>query len=131
MDSITGLKLVTITKDEFHKIWDYVYKTIGLNLTDQKINLVNGRLQKLLKKYNLKTFKEYFDKLQNDNSGSMLSVLADNISTNHTFFWREHEHFLFFKDKILPELIDKKKKEGSNDIRLWCAGCSTGEEPIL
>ena len=123
------LKLTQIKRSEFDLISKFVYETIGINLTEQKINLVTGRLQKLLKKYNLSTFQDYYNLLLSDKTGSMISELSDQISTNHTFYWREHEHFDFFKDRAIPEIVNKKLNSNNKDLRIWCAGCSTGEEP--
>lgn len=64
-----------------------------------------------------------------DKSGSALSELANAISTNHTYFYREKDHFEFFKQTALPEIVNMNRMAGDNDVRIWCAGCSTGEEP--
>jgi chemotaxis protein methyltransferase CheR len=86
-------------------------------------------LQKILRKESFKNFKDYYDALVNDSSGVALSELANNISTNYTYFYRENEHFDFFVDTALKEILKKKVAQKSNDIRLWSAGCSSGEEP--
>ena len=57
-----------------------------------------------------------------------LEELANRISTNHTFFWRENSHFEFFQQTVLPELAERHARDGGN-VRIWCAGCSSGEEP--
>lgn len=119
---------INITDEEFNMLKDYIYKHIGINLTDQKKALVTGRLQKSLRKHKLKNFKEYNEFLKADKSGRELSELANNISTNHTFFGREKEHFDFFFQKTLPEIKARHELLNNNDIRVWCAGCSTGEE---
>lgn len=123
--------LIEISDKEYNMIKDYVYKTIGINLGDEKKTLLSGRLQKLLRKYSFASFTEYYDFVSRDKTGEALSELADNISTNHTFFYREPSHFEFFKNEFLPQLIKTKIENKSNDIRVWCAGCSTGEEPYM
>lgn len=122
-------ELIELSEDDFKKIRDYVYQTIGINLNDSKRTLVTGRFQKVLRKNNFKTFKEYFDYLTSDMSGAALSELADTISTNHTFFGREWTHFQYFYDLVLPELRKKYIAQSKKDLRVWSAGCSTGEEP--
>lgn len=124
-------KLIELLDEEYNLIKEFVYNTIGINLGTDKKTLVSGRLQKLLRKYNLSSFKDYYQMLRNEKTGEALSELADNISTNHTYFYREHSHFEYFKDKILPELIAQKRSNNDNDIRIWCAGCSSGEEPYM
>lgn len=120
---------IEISDEEFELITKFVYKHIGIHLTDGKKALVTGRLQKILRKYQLKSFKDYFDLLKNDSTGKELSLLADTISTNHTYFWREFDHFEFFEKVALPEIISQKKSQNSKELRIWCAGSSTGEEP--
>ncbi|MFP4543547.1 MAG: CheR family methyltransferase [Candidatus Kapaibacterium sp.] len=120
---------VTISNEEFKRIRDYIYKNIGINLTEQKKALLMGRLQKLLRKYSFVNFEEYYNFVVQDKSGKALSELANSISTNHTFFYREYDHFEYFKDTALPEISRLMKARGENDIRVWSAGCSSGEEP--
>ncbi|MCX8055632.1 MAG: protein-glutamate O-methyltransferase CheR [Ignavibacteria bacterium] len=126
---IRSLDFVEVTDEEFKLIRDLIYKNIGINLTEEKRSLVNGRLQKILRKLNFKTFKEYYQFLINDKSGEALSELANVISTNHTFFGREIDHFEYFVDIVLPEIEERAKKTNNFDIRVWSAGCSSGEEP--
>lgn len=120
---------IEISDEEFKQITGFVYKQIGINLTDGKKALVAGRLQKILRENKFSNFKQYFDKLKSDNTGRELSLLADTISTNHTFFWRESDHFEFFEKSVLPEILNRKKLSNSKELRVWCAGSSTGEEP--
>ncbi|MBD3222529.1 chemotaxis protein CheR [bacterium] len=113
---------------EFQTIRRLVYDNFGINLTDQKRSLVIGRLQKVLRARGFASFKNYLEWLQSDQTGEGLEELANRISTNHTFFWRENSHFEFFQETVLPELAERHRKDGGN-VRLWCAGCSSGEEP--
>ena len=58
-----------------------------------------------------------------------LDSLVNRISTNFTFFFREKDHFDYFREKVLKEMTERIMWEGHRDLRVWCAGCSTGEEP--
>lgn len=120
---------IQISDKEFKLMTSLVYDKIGINLTEEKRTLVMGRLQKILRKNKFKSFQEYYDFIMADSSGDALSELATHISTNHTFFYREYDHFEFFSRTFLPELEKKLIREQSTDIRLWSAGCSSGEEP--
>jgi chemotaxis protein methyltransferase CheR len=122
--------LIEISSSEFKLISDLVYSRFGINLTDKKKALVKGRLNKLLKQLGFESFKSYYDYVINDKTGQSLLTLVDKISTNHSFFFREKSHFVFLSDILLPQLVDKKKLEKSNIIRIWCAGCAQGEEPF-
>ncbi len=126
---IKPASFIEISNEEFKLIRDLIYKNIGINLTEEKRSLVNGRLQKILRNLGFSTFKDYYHYVLDDKSGEALSELANTISTNHTFFGREIDHFEYFVDVVLPEIEEKCKKSNSFDIRVWSAGCSSGEEP--
>jgi len=118
-----------ITDKEFQAIRDLVYDRFGINLTDEKKTLVVGRLQKILRTRGFKTFHEYYLYLVEDKTNQAISELANQITTNHTFFWREADHFQFFMKTILPEIVARKTRTNSKDLRVWCAAASSGEEP--
>ncbi len=121
--------MMAISDTEFTKLRDLIYQRFGINLTEQKRSLLVGRLQKLMRQLNLPTFSDYFDYLDNDKTEAALSDLIDLISTNHTYFNREKDHFDYFSQTALPAVIDSLKQQNRKDLRIWCAGCSTGEEP--
>ncbi len=122
---MTGL--MDISEKEFNIIRSLVYKNFGINLTEQKKSLVVGRLQKLLKQLRFTSFEQYCEYLTK--TPAALSELVNRISTNHTFFFREKEHFDFFINTVLPEIKQKHISSNDKDIRLWCAAAATGEEP--
>ncbi len=122
-------EMMTITDAEFHSIRDLVYKRFGITLSDQKKSLVVGRLQKILRQRGMTTFRQYYDSLVADKTDHALSELANQITTNHTFFFREPDHFDFFRSDILPWMTQTHKAKGDNDLRIWCAAASSGEEP--
>lgn len=122
---------IKITDAEFKQLSELVYNKLGINLTNEKRTLLAGRLQKHLRQNRYRNFHDYIVTIINDKSGKELSNLANYITTNHTFFYREKEHFDFFQKKALPELVERLKKENSRDIRIWDAGCSSGEEPYM
>jgi chemotaxis protein methyltransferase CheR len=121
------MPVLDITENEFNKLADYVKNNYGINLTSKKKTLVMGRLQNVLSQNSYKNFTEYYNYVISDKSGDAVTVLIDKLTTNHTFFMREAEHFDYFKNTALPfwERIQKNNK----DLRIWSAGCSSGEEP--
>ena len=121
--------MMKITDAEFQSIAKLVYDRLGITLSDQKKGLVVSRLQKILKQYGFTTFKQYYDMLIGDKSGNKLTELTNQITTNHTFFFREEEHFHFFKSDILPWMVREHQARNDNDLRIWCAAASSGEEP--
>jgi len=121
--------MMPITDAEFRSIRDLVYDRLGITLSDQKKTLVVGRLQKKCKEHGFRSFKQYYDMLISDKTGDALSELANQITTNHTFFFREPDHFDFFKSDILPWMVSEHKARNDKDLRIWCAAASSGEEP--
>lgn len=117
--------MVEITDEEFRQLADYIHKYCGINLKGEKKALVNGRLQNILYRYNMQSFTEYFTYLTQNSSESEITEMIDKLTTNHTFFMREAEHFRFYERDVLPKL---KKTVTDRDMRIWCAACSTGEE---
>jgi len=121
--------MLHITDKEFQAIRDLVYERFGIHLTDEKKTMVVGRLQKILRNRGFNTFHEYYLYLVQDKTNQAISELANQITTNHTFFWREPDHFDFFMKTILPETVARKARTNSKDLRIWCAAASSGEEP--
>ncbi len=123
--------LIQLADKEFKQIKDLVYTRFGINLSEQKRSLVAGRLNKVLKGSGLRSFDEYYKHVLSDTSGEALNTLINRISTNHTYFNREYSHFDYFKNIILPKLDEQTKKSKNDKIRIWSAGCSSGEEVYM
>ncbi|MBU0484937.1 MAG: protein-glutamate O-methyltransferase CheR [Proteobacteria bacterium] len=121
----------TITDREFNLIRTLVYDRFGINLTEQKRSLVVGRLQKLLRDTGFKNFQDYYNHVISDPSDQALVSLINRISTNYTYFNREKAHFDLMQQKTLPEISAKLKALGRRDLRIWSAGCSSGEEAYM
>jgi chemotaxis protein methyltransferase CheR len=117
-----------LTGEEFHLISHLVYEKCGINLGEQKRSLVIQRLQKELRQGGFSSFTEYYDYVRHDATGRALLTMIDRISTNHTFFFREKDHFDLLTAEIMPKILQKLPETGQN-LRFWCAGCSSGEEP--
>lgn len=114
-----------ITDKEFNLIRTYIKQKYGINLGDEKKSLVYSRLRNVLSDLQLENFSEYYDYLVNDKTGKASIVFIDKMTTNHTYFMREVDHFYYFRDTVLPYLEENVKNK---DLRVWCAGCSSGEE---
>jgi chemotaxis protein methyltransferase CheR len=120
--------LIDISEREFQDLAKLVYRVVGIHLTDKKKMLVRGRLNKVIRKLGYTSFDQYYHALENDTTGTAISELIDRISTNHTYFFREEDHFHFLKDEALPWITEKLEGSGGRDVRIWCAGCASGEE---
>ena len=111
---------------EFQFLRDFVYKHCGIALSEQKRQLVQGRLLRRLRALGLKEFAGYCELLRKDPEGE-LGELASVISTNVTSFFREMHHYDLLVEQLLPRWLEEKKNGGR--LRIWSAGCATGEEP--
>jgi chemotaxis protein methyltransferase CheR len=118
----------TITEREFKQLADFIKSFTGIYLKEEKQSLLTGRLGTILAQNNFDNFSDYYNFVVSDKSGSALSILIDKITTNHTYFMREEDHFYYFRDTVLPFIASTNKER---DIRIWSAGCSTGEEPYV
>ncbi|MDR3587287.1 MAG: protein-glutamate O-methyltransferase CheR [Desulfosporosinus sp.] len=118
--------MLQISEKEFKQLADYIKANYGIYLKDEKQTLMTGRLSNVLAEKNFASFAEYFNYILADKTGDAVVTLIDKITTNHTFFMREVDHFNFFKEKVLPQLTGNSK---TKDLRIWSAGCSSGEEP--
>jgi chemotaxis protein methyltransferase CheR len=120
--------IIQISDREFKLISELVYEKFGINLSDKKKALVSGRLNKLIKKLGFTNFSDYYEAVINDNSGNSLLYMIDKISTNHSFFFRESDHFDFLKAVVLPEIFKELREKNLYALRIWSAGCAAGEE---
>jgi chemotaxis protein methyltransferase CheR len=118
--------MANITQKEYIELAGFIKKNYGIDLGTKKQELVMNRLNNVLLQLKMSCFSEYFNYITSDQTGTAMVTLVNNITTNHTFFMRENDHFIFFKDTVLPYLINTQRNK---DLRIWSAGCSTGEEP--
>jgi len=118
--------MITITEKEFVKFAAYIEANYGIHLKKEKQSLITGRLQGVLVENGFKSFSEYYDFITSHNGGDAITTFINKITTNHTFFMREAEHFIFLKENVLPVLAAHCRDK---DLRIWSAACSSGEEP--
>ena len=123
--------LMSMSDREFQQLRDLVYARLGINLTEKKRSMLIGRLQKLLRTSGFKSFQDYYDYLVNEPNMTAMTELVNRVTTNYSFFYRGKSHFEFFIQRAFPEILDTLRKQKSKDIRIWTAGCSTGEEPFM
>lgn len=115
-----------MTDADFKRIKTMTMSYTGISLSDHKRNMVYGRLARRLRRLGVPSFKDYCDLVESD-SGLERTEFINSITTNLTSFFREGHHFKYLKEELFPELL--KKNASSRRVRIWSAGCSTGEEP--
>ncbi|MDR1947493.1 MAG: protein-glutamate O-methyltransferase CheR [Desulfovibrio sp.] len=119
-----------VSDDEFLQLRDFIYSQSGIYIAEARKYLVENRLNNRIKALNLKTFGEYYYYLRFDpNRREELTKLFEVITTNETSFWRNPPQLQVFQDKVLTAELDKLRRAGRKKLRIWSAGCSTGEEP--
>jgi chemotaxis protein methyltransferase CheR len=107
-----------------------VYTHTGISLGPHKRPLLQARLARRLRALGLATFKEYHHHLTElDRSGEELGQFVNAITTNKTDFFREPHHFRYLADHWVPAMKARAARTGNRTMRIWSAGCSTGEEP--
>lgn len=115
-----------LTDGEFQRIVTYVKKHYGIDLSQKRV-LVGGRLENYLARNGYANYNEFMEKVEKNPHGSEATDMVNILTTNHTYFMRESEHFEFMKNVALPWA--KSKTMGTKDLRVWCGASSTGEEP--
>ena len=120
-----------ITDQEFDRMRQLIYDRFGINLTEQKRSLLVNRLQKHIRSLGFSSFKKYYTHLINEKCEEQLSQLVDRVTTNYTYFNRENDHFKFFYQTVLPDVTSRLQKAKRKDVKVWCAGCSSGEEAYM
>ena len=118
-----------LTKKEYELFRALVYEKSGINLGDQKMQLVRARLGKRLRQGDFKSYRAYYDFVAKDPTGDELCALIDAISTNTTHLFREKQHFDFLEDTLKRWIQDRNWRSTNGTVRVWSAGCSSGEEP--
>jgi len=112
------------TREDFDYLRKLVTETTGIIAGEDKYTMYYSRLARRLRKLSLKDFTEYRRYLDNNRDVELIE-LVNSVTTNLTSFFRENHHFEFIANTIVPAI----RKSGGRKIRVWSAGCSTGEEP--
>ncbi|WP_019960148.1 CheR family methyltransferase [Woodsholea maritima] len=118
-----------MSEADFQKIKTFIYDRAGISLSDQKRGLVYARLTRRLRDLGLTTFKAYLDYLAEGQDNQEFSNLVNALTTNHTKFFRERHHFDFLRGTAAAQWRKQLTRGAPSKIRIWSAGCSTGEEP--
>jgi chemotaxis protein methyltransferase CheR len=121
---------IPMSDEEFRLLRDFVYQHCGLHFCENSKYLLQKRLGRRVQHHQLKNFKDYYYLLRYSKEKDLeLSAVIDNLTINETYFFREDFQLKTFTQEILPEIRARKEREGTKQLRIWSAGCSTGEEP--
>lgn len=117
---------VEYTAEDFDRLRKLIRERAGISLSDHKRDLLYSRLRRRIRELGLTSFAEYRQHVD-DRLSTELTELINAVTTNYTFFFREAHHFDFLSQTGFPEL--QRLRSGAKEIRIWSAGCATGEEP--
>ncbi len=110
----------------FEQIKQIAYRQTGISLTDHKKNMIYSRLSRRIRSLGLRDFNQYCEVISQPDNQEM-GDFVNSITTNLTAFFRENHHFEYLEKEVFPQLRMKNLKQ--KRVRVWSAGCSTGEEP--
>lgn len=117
-----------MTQEEFLRIYRFMKSRYGIDM-ERKKEIVQGRLENYIHVRGYSSFSHYILDLESDITGRLERELVNILTTNHTFFMREFEHFEYMKNVVLPQL--KIKEARKRDLCIWCGASSTGQEPYM
>lgn len=123
-EPLPGISPEIYGEADFRALAEIIYASSGNVLPDGKAMLVYSRLSPLVRETGCATFANFVELIRSDLEMQDRAVAA--LTTNHTFFYRESHHFDHFESKVRPDLV--RKLESGKPVRLWSAGCSSGEE---
>ena len=116
----------SFTDRDFHRLRRLVTQHAGIHLSEVKRNMIYGRLARRLRQLGLGSFGSYVQRLEQGDDEELREFI-NAVTTNLTSFFREPHHFKYLKNGLLPALL--RRKAAQRRLRIWSAGCSTGEEP--
>ena len=118
-----------ITSKEFELMRDYIEKECGIDLGRDKAYLIESRLSGILAESGLSSFQELYKKLRDEKDIKMNEKVIDAITTNETLWFRDKTPWIILEDVLLPQYIEEIRQKKRSRVRIWSAGCSTGQEP--
>jgi chemotaxis protein methyltransferase CheR len=123
-ETLPGISPGVYSAEDFAAVSEIAHREAGIVLAEGKAMLVYSRLAPLVRDSGCATFGSYIMRLREDAAERARAIMA--LTTNHTFFYREAHHFEHFASHVRPGMVDTLARGGK--VRLWSAGCSSGEE---
>ena len=122
--------MLELSVEDFTKLSQQIYQKLGLHFDDKKLYFLKTRVAKRMVALGLDDPREYvFMVSYADPEGMEMQALANLITTNETYMFREYDQLQAFANHCLPEVLSAKQARGEKTLRIWSAGCSSGEEP--
>jgi chemotaxis protein methyltransferase CheR len=120
-----------LTVGEFSKFQRLIYDSFGIVLPEAKRDMLANRLRQMLVEQGFRSFEEYYEERLRKPSQETLDDLINRVSTNHTYFYRESQHFTHLTTEALKQTLPRaeQRSNGKPEFRMWCAAASSGQEP--
>jgi chemotaxis protein methyltransferase CheR len=119
-----------LTLEEFERTAELIYNRTGMRFEEKKNYFLSKRIMQREQELNIQSFSEYMRLLKyGDENQSEFQNLINLCTTNETYFFRDFPQLTSFGEYCLKDVCTRKVEEGKNTLRIWSAGCSTGEEP--
>ena len=116
-----------LTDQDFQLFKQKIYDESGITFSETNRSILDSRLKEKLREKNLESVRDYYNLVNSDKEE--LKLLLDAVTTNLTRFFRNQAHFDALTNYVIPHILEEKRKKGETVVRIWSAGCSTGEEP--
>jgi chemotaxis protein methyltransferase CheR len=120
---------IAITEAELKLLQTLVYQECGMYFDERRVHFLQDRLQRRLKSCGLDSFYSYYRLLTSREGKQELAALLENLTVNETSFFRNKPQLDLFQKTILEEILHRKQSRRDWSLRVWSAGCSTGQEP--
>ena len=124
--------MIKIQPEEARALSQYIYSLCGVHLDETKGYLLENRLAPLLQENSCGSFSEFYLKARSDSTKTLPRKIVDAVTTGETSFFRDSAPFDLLQFKLLPELLDRRKKMNPSglpiSLRIWSAACSSGQE---
>lgn len=120
---------MALTQEDFDKFVELIFRRTGIWFEQNKRYYVEKRIFDRMAQLGIDSCREYYFLLKFAADTAEVQTLINNLTVNETYFFRDFPQLQGFAECILPEVVKKKTAQGSRKIKIWSAGCSTGEEP--
>ncbi len=120
---------VPLSEAELKLLQTLVYQECGMHFDERRVHFLQDRLQRRLKACQLDSFYSYYQLLNSREGKQELAALLENLTVNETSFFRNRPQLDLFQKRVLEEVLHRKQERRDWSLRVWSAGCSTGQEP--
>ena len=122
-------EIPALTDTELKLLQTLVYQECGMHFDDRRTSFLQDRVQRRLKDCHLDSFYSYYRLLISQHGKQELSRLLENLTVNETSFFRHKAQMEFFQRNVMDDILKRKEERREFALRIWSAGCSTGQEP--